>query len=69
MAEESKAALVWLERFQGMSGGEELFGQALATAERLSGVVATAAERLPFGAEPPDFPRALDALAPKEAGR
>jgi hypothetical protein len=64
---EAKTALDWLERFQGIKGEGEILAGPLATAERLSTLVGEAARTLPFGAEPPDFLRALEALAPKEA--
>jgi hypothetical protein len=69
MAEESKAGLAWLERFQGIAAEEGLFTAPLAVAERVSRLAGEAARGLPFGAEPPDFARMLEALAPKEAAR
>jgi len=69
MDEESRAALEWLRRFQGIAGDEALFRQPVATAERLAARVAEAARDLPFGAEPPDFLSLLEALAPEEGGR
>jgi hypothetical protein len=68
MADAKTAVLEWLGEVQG-TGPDPALEAPLAAAARLAGVVGGAAAGLPFGAEPPDFLRLLEELAPKEAGR
>jgi hypothetical protein len=68
MADAKQTILDWLGEVQG-TGPDAALQQPIAAAARLSAVVGAAAEGLPFGAEPPDFLRLLEELAPKEEGR
>jgi hypothetical protein len=68
MADAKQSVLDWLGEVQG-TGPDRALEQPLAAAARLAGVVGQATAGLPFGAEPPDFLRLLEELAPKEAGR
>ncbi len=66
--EEMGAVAAWVRRYQGIDLDAADLREPAGASAKLCALVREAARRLPFGAEPPDFDRALGALRQEEPG-